>query len=607
MKTIKAQPDDRDGTDDVVELMRQCLEKGPLVQLPEEQQTVDENQAIRAGYRAALEDVMKALQGDTTALKAAIAGSLSRDRVLSTPGKTCQDAAHGDRPPDHETPKSPVPSPESSPGGSVQIEKKHRPQLPGQSSGEKSPKKSAERRMTCYPTLTLPIRDLHNPILEGYVRDYSESGITISGIATEVGQKRSLLILWFAFGESYHFAFDTECVWVNQEDGGDCSAGFEVIDLPESEYSEFLDFMPSVALSELPEGEMAADFRSSMSEAQLMKKYDLTPEEFSSVFDQFYAVWAGTRQDSQPWRRRNAGARNEFQESYPVVLLPVYDIDTLGGAAFILNFAEKGIEIVGMETKEGERKSFLIQTDEFPLSTSFSFECECRSIRREELGKPAWFEITTISDSAAEELRKFIRALTLAMCHVGRRVRPRGKSAARPKREIRAKDLVDDIAAGLGNRMLMEKYKLTPKGLMSAFKKLKDARLLTPGKPASGDIPRSFDTVIHEQIRRMPRYRPAMKLAITDLDDLDLVCYVKDMTEKGVQVLGLKTEKGATKVFLIQAGFQTAVEPFSFTAVCRWAKVDPDNTSVAGFEITNISDADLKQLRKLMSTSSTWE
>jgi hypothetical protein len=50
------------------------------------------------------------------------------------------------------------------------------------------------------------------------------------------------------------------------------------------------------------------------------------------------------------------------------------------------------------------------------------------------------------------------------------------------KRTVDAKEILDDIKAGLGSTALMEKYQLSEKGLQSLFKKLKDAGVLKPKK-----------------------------------------------------------------------------------------------------------------------------
>jgi hypothetical protein len=47
------------------------------------------------------------------------------------------------------------------------------------------------------------------------------------------------------------------------------------------------------------------------------------------------------------------------------------------------------------------------------------------------------------------------------------------------KREIHAKRIMNDLKLGMTDDELMEKYKLTPKGLKSLFNKLLKAKLIT--------------------------------------------------------------------------------------------------------------------------------
>jgi hypothetical protein len=50
------------------------------------------------------------------------------------------------------------------------------------------------------------------------------------------------------------------------------------------------------------------------------------------------------------------------------------------------------------------------------------------------------------------------------------------------KRTVDAKEILEDIKAGMDSTALMEKYQLSEKGLQSLFKKLKDAGVLKPKK-----------------------------------------------------------------------------------------------------------------------------
>ena len=47
------------------------------------------------------------------------------------------------------------------------------------------------------------------------------------------------------------------------------------------------------------------------------------------------------------------------------------------------------------------------------------------------------------------------------------------------KREIKAKDILEDLRAGLTDDQIMEKYRLSPTGLKSLFDKMVAAKVMT--------------------------------------------------------------------------------------------------------------------------------
>jgi hypothetical protein len=99
-----------------------------------------------------------------------------------------------------------------------------------------------------------------------------------------------------------------------------------------------------------------------------------------------------------------------------------------------------------------------------------------------------------------------------------------------------------------------------------------------------------------------------MKLPITDMDNLNGDFHVKELSEKGLRIGNLSANVGERKNFLIQASEYADVQPFSFEAECRWAKNGTNGERpAAGFEITRISDDDLRQLREFIQTATIWE
>jgi hypothetical protein len=169
------------------------------------------------------------------------------------------------------------------------------------------------------------------------------------------------------------------------------------------------------------------------------------------------------------------------------------------------------------------------------------------------------------------------------------------------KRKITAKRLVDDVRSGLSNLELMEKYKLSSEGLLSAFNKLITSHTMEEEELA-GRIPLLDDTIDIDHAREYPRCYPALGLPIYDEKDPEAEYLVVDLTEKGVQVVGMAARIGDLKTLIIKAGgIDERIKPCTFDAECRWVKMDPQKGNlVAGFEVTYISDKDLEVLAHII-------
>jgi hypothetical protein len=171
----------------------------------------------------------------------------------------------------------------------------------------------------------------------------------------------------------------------------------------------------------------------------------------------------------------------------------------------------------------------------------------------------------------------------------------------RSKRRIEAKSLINDIRSGLSTFELMEKYSVSPQGLLSAFNKLIESSSMGEEELA-GRIPLLDDTVDIDHAREFPRCYPALGLPIYDENDSEVEYHVLDLTDKGVQVVGMAAQIGDLRTLSIKAGgLDQRVKPCTFDAECRWVKADEKReTPIAGFEITYISDKDLQVLLQII-------
>lgn len=183
------------------------------------------------------------------------------------------------------------------------------------------------------------------------------------------------------------------------------------------------------------------------------------------------------------------------------------------------------------------------------------------------------------------------------------------------KRTVEAKAVISDIKAGLTDAELMKKYKLSARGLNSAFTKLVKLKCITQEEVdarQSGDpaiAPPTFeDTVSIDEKRSLPRYRPRQpipvfettNIQIYETKDLAARGRIRDINEKGVGIIGLPSKVDEVKTLAIVADEFVEVDPVVFDAVCKWTKKDENGEIIGGFEITRISKQTAMELKKLV-------
>lgn len=168
------------------------------------------------------------------------------------------------------------------------------------------------------------------------------------------------------------------------------------------------------------------------------------------------------------------------------------------------------------------------------------------------------------------------------------------------KREVSAGDIVDDIRSGMSDAELMRKYKLSSKGLQSAFRKLIKSHALYQFE-IDGRISSFEDSVVIQNVRSMPRLFPSVVIPVYDAHDPDNRGRLHDVTEKGVGIRGVTVKHSELKELVVPDDDFGEFESFRFQAVCRWRKRESDGTVAAGFEITEISPSALGELRCLIN------
>ncbi len=166
---------------------------------------------------------------------------------------------------------------------------------------------------------------------------------------------------------------------------------------------------------------------------------------------------------------------------------------------------------------------------------------------------------------------------------------------------IQARQFAEDIRSGMSDSELMEKYRLSAKGLQSAFTKLLNNGIVTVeelygGRPRSG-----ADTVIIDDPRRAPRHYLSVSVSIYDPNFPAQKGKLHDITERGIGVRGLEVRIGETKAFVIPCRDFLEVDNLWFEATCLWAKPAAKSSEWrAGFQITKITPEYLRHLRELI-------
>ena len=172
-------------------------------------------------------------------------------------------------------------------------------------------------------------------------------------------------------------------------------------------------------------------------------------------------------------------------------------------------------------------------------------------------------------------------------------MRSASKGMEMAKRKIRARDIVNDIRAGLDDGALMHKYRLTAKGIQRMFLKLLESNLITQVE-LSSRMAQHDDTAEIEDLREFPRNYPALSVTVYDGSKEGQQGVVRDITERGIGVKGIAAQPDEIKTFVICPG--------GLEATCRWVQNDEqaNGQCVAGFEITSITEADLTELREVI-------
>ena len=169
------------------------------------------------------------------------------------------------------------------------------------------------------------------------------------------------------------------------------------------------------------------------------------------------------------------------------------------------------------------------------------------------------------------------------------------------RRRISARRVVEDIRSGTTAMELLHKYKLTSNELRRLLDKLLHSRLVVQRELDSWSTLNHEITVIRG-IRQDTRIPIEFPLKVQDCDHPYKQGMVRDLSQKGIGVLGIKARVGEIRTLVVRLNGIADCSSVRFEAKCRWViQTEAEGQEcVAGFEITGIEDAALNELRKVL-------
>lgn len=164
----------------------------------------------------------------------------------------------------------------------------------------------------------------------------------------------------------------------------------------------------------------------------------------------------------------------------------------------------------------------------------------------------------------------------------------------------RIQTLASDLRSGMARSELMTKYQLSSEALASSLKRLLKANAINS---AEFETFRSFDDeqITERDSRGTLRNSPIPVVTICEQGKPGTRYQVRDISENGIGIIGIKAQIDEMKSLAVVGDEFGEIAPFEFEAQCRWARQpESDGVICAGFRITRIGGDDLLRLREFI-------
>lgn len=199
------------------------------------------------------------------------------------------------------------------------------------------------------------------------------------------------------------------------------------------------------------------------------------------------------------------------------------------------------------------------------------------------------------------------------------------------EREELVSRVLRDLCSGMDDTALMEKHNLSYTELRALYGEMFHSGMFgqavhqnfgrtsepEKGKGANGSSraglksssssagARKLFSSSEKESRVFDRHGLDFVIPVYDIQFPEVHGRVRDINEEGLGVTGISAGIHDVKTLVVLGDEFGEVAPFEFEAVCKWVKRDvADGRSLAGFRITNISEYDLQELRKLIAFGS---
>lgn len=166
---------------------------------------------------------------------------------------------------------------------------------------------------------------------------------------------------------------------------------------------------------------------------------------------------------------------------------------------------------------------------------------------------------------------------------------------------VRKEDFLEDLRSGMTDQELMERYRLTPRGLGTVFRNLVNADLIGFReliRRSTGQL--NLPEMVAE-LRILDRRQLEFLIPITECEKPDNTGLVYDISDDGVGTRGLLAKIHEIKTLMIPVDDYFRSEPIVFEGVCRWVEEKPNRWEcAAGFRVARLQRGSLSDLQEIM-------